>query len=758
MSKNNYSPFRYTFIGLIMAVLISFFIMYLIVQAANIKLSTESISYFISEHSVVFLLVFVPGVVITFVGYFADLSLKSRAKAEQEDSEDTQATVQEIYEFVEKLRKRESLADYIERPDNDKIIQSLIRLSEEMQTRQEKETVRKKEEAQRTKTSEGLAYFGAVLREHNNSIEELTQFVTNELVRYVDAYQAAFYLIEEKNGEKIIKEAANYAAGRKRFASKELKWGESLPGACILEKKTNYLKNISEDYIEIESGLGQAKPKSLLLLPVVTLEGVIHGAIELAAFKEYEEYEVKFLEQVAENTALTISTLKINNETAILLEESREQAKALSSREDELRKTISDMKRLQKNADIQSAAFKSYQNSANRALVRAEFSNDGKLLFANNKFLDLLEYQTNTEIEGADMSKFINADNFKWFDTLKKTVIEDKAYFEGLIKYLSKSGKTHWMQSVYIGSVNETGEVDKILFWGIDSSKLKNNLLGLEANFNQFKQAFYSIEFLQTGQILDVGKNLSDKLNYKNEELSTGNFFKLLSTKNAEIFEDRIVRILQTREAYEGEFEFINSQGLLEYFYGTIFVQKDLNRNISILKLFAYDYSQQINASKKIQEQDEFIQAQIKEIDTIKERMNRRIENVRDEMRELNENIEIAHIFSQKVLELYPEIVISIDKNNLIRFMNNEATAFFDTKNEHVEGKNIQDLFPEIQGEVQENYLRYILNIDNADKLLGANTEVYCYDAEGKTQKFRMIVVNVAVGLRKQLTVFLKKI
>lgn len=758
--SNKRVPFslKYTLTGFIAGIIISIISIVIAVSSADIVfINAESVSRFFAEHNFVDFIIFLPAFITTVIGYVTDLSLNNLHRAKEIEFEETKQHSQQIFNFINKLRKGESVQKLKDLPDNDKIIQALINLSEEIEKRQKEEEKRKKEDAQRAETSEGLAYFGAVLREHNNTIEDLTQTVTNELVKYVDAYQAAFYLIDESGSEKIIKEVANYASGRKRFASKELNWGEGLPGACIIEKKSNYLKNISNDYLEIESGLGSSKPRSLIIVPIVTQEGVIHGALELASFKEYEDYELKFIEQVAENTAMTISTLKINNETAILLKESREQAGTLTNREDELQKTISEMRRLQENADIQSAAFRSYQDSTNKALIRAEFSNDGKLLFANRKFLKLFEYKSNSEIENENILKFVSSDDNQWFQNLKDLIFNKDAHFEGLLKHLTKSGKTIWIESSYIGLKNEKGKTEKILFLGIDTTQLKTDILNFDIKNNELNDALFTVNFRPNGEILKFGHPFINKLNYNKDDLNQKTIFELLSESSSENIKDTVNNIVNSGIPYEGEFEFINSNNEITFFYGTIIPEKDINDNINSLKILAYDYSKEIDFERKIKEQEELIQTQIKEIEATKERMNKRIEQAKEDMRDLYIDTETSYIFSKKTFELFPDAVITIDKDNNTEFINEAASQLFKVKREKLIGKNIKSLLPDIENKFKGIYLGDILNIDNQELQDKQEIDVYILDEKGKPKTMKMLLIKTSVGLRKQLTVFLKK-
>jgi len=757
-NKEQKFSLKYTLTGFFSGILISVVLFIIIINSADIFLNTESVSAFFAEHNTVAFILFLPALLTIVIGYITDLSINNILREKDLKFQETKQYSQLIFNFTESLRKGESVKKSPDLPENDKIVKSLINLNEEIEKRQKEEDRRKKEDSQRAKTSEGLAYFGAVLREHNNTIDELTQTVTNELVKYVEAFQAAFYLIDDTSSEnKLIKEVSNYASGKKRLASKELKWGEGLPGACIIEKKTTYLKNISKDYLEIESGLGSAKPQSLLIVPVVTQEGVIHGAIELASFKKYEDFEVKFIEQVAENTAMTISTLKINEETATLLKESREQASALSSREDELQKTISEMRRLQENADMQSSAFRSYQDSTNKALIRAEFSNDGKLLFANRKFLKLFEYKSNSEIENENILKFAAPENIDWFDNLKELIFNKNSHFEGLLKHLTKSGKTLWIESSYIGLNNESGKTEKILFLGIDTTKLKTDVLNLDFKLKQHDEVLFAGEFQTNGKITEFNKKILKKLNYKSEDIISKPVSNILTEKFAVSFENIINQILTSGNPFEGEIEFKNKDNEPVFLYGTIFSEKDINENINSLRFLAYDYSQQVNFAEKIREQEDLIQTQIKEIEAVKERMNRRTEQVREEMRELYINTETAYIFSKKTFEMLPDAVITVNKENNIEFINESAIKLLNVTDKDVTGKNIKVLFPETDKKTEGIYLGDILNIDNNEISTGIETKVYITDDTGKPKEVTMLPVKVSVGLRQQLSVFLRE-
>ncbi|MCF6364742.1 MAG: PAS domain-containing protein [Bacteroidales bacterium] len=749
---------KYTIGGTAAGIIISIIIMIIIIIINNYTLSIGSVIQMNKEKPIILLLLVSPVIVLALVGFFAGIPYDNLIAERNEDIETAKESFNNIHGLIEEIRKGniDIKEDVI--GDDDKIRLSLINLNREIQKTKEEDEARQKEDLQRHWTAEGLALFGAILREYNESIEVLAAKVISELVKYTDAKQAGFYLIEENDeGNKYIKEIANFAYDRKRLANKKLKWGEGLIGASIIEKKTSFLNNVSEAYIEIESGLGKAKPRSILIVPIMTEEGVIHGALELASFKIYEEFEIKFTEQIAESIATTISTLKINAETGRLLEESKEQAKAMTKQEDELRKTISDMQRLQENADMQSVAFRAYQDSTNKALIRAEYSNDGKLLFANRKFIDLFEYKSNSEIQNESITRFINPDEVNWFESVSKDIINNK-HFEGLLKHITKTGKDLWIKSSYIGLQNDNRKVEKILFLGFDASELNQNIENLKRKIETVDNTLFKIELSVDNKIKKINNNLLNLTLFGEEDVLEKEITEFIHEDEIQSFRNIIENINNTGQKYEGEFSIINSEGTIIWLYGSIFQEKDLNDNVIAINIIAYDHSQEHFANEKIAELEKLIEQQTSELENIKERSAKRIEQAKEEMKEMYIDIETDNIFFEKTLKILPDAIISINNENKLAFLNNKAMSLFSVKGEEYKGKETKIILPELDKKLQGLYLGDILNYNNEHLPIGKKEKVYIIDKNKKQVFYMMTMSEAIVGLRKRLTVFLTKI
>ena len=102
------------------------------------------------------------------------------------------------------------------------------------------------------------------------------------------------------------------------------------------------MKRVPQNYVLITSGLGEASPAEVLIVPL-KVNDCIEGIIELASFNEFADHEIAFVERLAENIASSISSVKINARTKQLLEASQQQAEELRSQEEEMRQNMEEL-------------------------------------------------------------------------------------------------------------------------------------------------------------------------------------------------------------------------------------------------------------------------------------------------------------------------------------------------------------------------------------------------------------------------------
>lgn len=200
------------------------------------------------------------------------------------------------------------------------------------------------EDRKRNWTTGGLAKFGEILRSNSDDVKELSSNLISELVKYLGANQGGVYLLEndEEDEEEFLELTGAYAWDRLKYLDQKIPKGDGLVGQAWQEKDTLYITDVPKDYINITSGLGDANPKCLLIVPMVVNEEVF-GVIEIASFFEFEDYQVKFVEKLAETTASTIQSVKVNQRTKQLLEQAQMASEQMRTQEEELRHNQDEM-------------------------------------------------------------------------------------------------------------------------------------------------------------------------------------------------------------------------------------------------------------------------------------------------------------------------------------------------------------------------------------------------------------------------------
>src|SRR5438552_8520099 len=195
-----------------------------------------------------------------------------------------------------------------------------------------RETTSKNSEQDWLKTN--LAKFSRMLQGQKDLLA-VGQMILSELAPVVNAQRAAFYLMDQPEKGERLTLLAGYALDEKTSASKGLRVGTGLVGQCAHEKRKILLEKVPAKYGRIRSGLVEASPLSVIILPVV-FEGEVRGVIELASFERFSPTHQAFLDQLTETIGIVINTIEANTRTEDLLAQSQSLAGELQQTNQEL--------------------------------------------------------------------------------------------------------------------------------------------------------------------------------------------------------------------------------------------------------------------------------------------------------------------------------------------------------------------------------------------------------------------------------------
>ncbi len=184
----------------------------------------------------------------------------------------------------------------------------------------------------------------SALMQGRRDLEDVASLIMSELTPVVTAQHGAFFVaMPLLDGKDMSAEAEEqyelrmlgsygYSMGSMPTSFRP---GEALIGTAAEEKRTILVENAPSGYLKISSGLGEAPPAQVIVLPVL-FEGKVLGVIELASFTPFTQIQKDFLNQIAEMIATSVNTISVNTKTEVLLKQSQELTEQLRERSAEL--------------------------------------------------------------------------------------------------------------------------------------------------------------------------------------------------------------------------------------------------------------------------------------------------------------------------------------------------------------------------------------------------------------------------------------
>ncbi|MDQ3519193.1 MAG: response regulator, partial [Gemmatimonadota bacterium] len=254
-----------------------------------------------------------------------------------------------------------------------------------------KETTEKNTEQDWLKTN--LAKFTRLMQGQKD-LQSVSRLIMSELTPLVSAHHGAFYISEQEGGTPSLRLVASYAYKERKHVANRFAYGEGLVGQAALEKEAILLTNVPDDYIQIMSGLGSAPPRNIIVLPIL-FEGEVRAVIELASFLAFSGIHQLFLDQLSESIGVVLNTITANMRTEELLEQSQKLAGELTSQQDELKRSNSELEAQAKTLKQSEELLKDQQEELQQ--VNEELEEKAALLAEQNKKVET----KNKEVEAA---------------------------------------------------------------------------------------------------------------------------------------------------------------------------------------------------------------------------------------------------------------------------------------------------------------------------------------------------------------------
>ena len=274
--------------------------------------------------------------------------------------------------------------------DNDLLAQTLTDAQINLKKSSEELELKHKEEKAYRWISETIAKLEDILRKTSVSIKELGYNVLIELINDVNACQGALFLLNDDDMQDTYYEmVAAIAYDRRKLLNSKIYIGEGLVGRCAHEKMMIYMTNVPENYVHVSSGLGEANPNCILLMPAIE-SGRVLGIIELVSFKIFDKHQIEFIEKASTIIAANINSIKVNKRTEILLIQAQQQAEVLSQQEEEMKQNIEEMNATIEESQKTQNEMKSFIDAVNNITMVAVYDMARNCIDINDKFIERL--------------------------------------------------------------------------------------------------------------------------------------------------------------------------------------------------------------------------------------------------------------------------------------------------------------------------------------------------------------------------------
>ncbi|MFN2565339.1 MAG: response regulator, partial [Gemmatimonadaceae bacterium] len=261
-----------------------------------------------------------------------------------------------------------------------------------------RETTERNQEQDWLKTN--LAKFSRMMQGQKD-LESVTRLIMSELTPLVSAHHGAFFMGDAESGELTLRLIASYAYRARKHIANVFRIGEGLVGQAALEKSPILLQNVPDDYIQITSGLGEAPPRNIIVLPIL-FEGEVKGVVELASFLPFSTIHQMFLDQLADTIGVVLNMIQANMRTEELLEQSQKltqelqiQSKELQIQQDELKRSNAELEAQARTLRQSEELLKEQQEELQQ--VNEELEEKASLLAEQNAKVE----QKNREVEAA---------------------------------------------------------------------------------------------------------------------------------------------------------------------------------------------------------------------------------------------------------------------------------------------------------------------------------------------------------------------
>ncbi|MCC5928275.1 MAG: GAF domain-containing protein [Cyclobacteriaceae bacterium] len=402
--------------------------------------------------------------------YVFNPSQENKEKTENEIVEDLIHNLKEAAGFIQKISSGNYQAQWNGYDQSNanfnqsNLAGELIKMRDNMKSQ-------KLQDDRRIWMNQGLSEFGELIRKYQDDSQKLAEFVISKLVNHLGAKQGGFFMVNNEDEKNVyLQMMACYAYERKKHMHKRIEIGEGMIGQCFLEAETIHLTKLPENYVYISSGLGDSRPKSILIIPLKA-NGEVQGIIEMASLKVFQDIEIEFAEKLGESLASSIVSVRNNQKTKNLLSISQEQAELMRAQEEEMRQNMEELQATQEEMARKTAESIFIEQSVDKSMLRVTLQTDTKIKNANTRFRESFNISPG-QYDIMKITDFLMETDIPAFEELWNDILQGNAVNSDF-NFIDNQNQQKSLFLSLNPQIDRNGKIKQVLLIGQDISQFK---------------------------------------------------------------------------------------------------------------------------------------------------------------------------------------------------------------------------------------------------------------------------------------------